>query len=179
MSDLELEDVVCESVGEAEIPGRAARVAARTHGQEKSGLIFGVRIGVLIGLKAEGSTPLVTYPGQPGDSVMAARASIDLHGGHIGREVVLMFEGGDPTLPIVVGCIVQNDGTPPPALAGQLQVDADGERLVLTAKEQLVLRCGQASITLTKSGKVLIQGTYVSSRSSGVQRLIGGSVQIN
>jgi hypothetical protein len=50
---------------------------------------------------------------------------------------------------------------------------------MVSAKEQLVLRCGKASITLTKEGKVLIQGAYVSSRSSGVNRIKGGSVQLN
>ena len=49
----------------------------------------------------------------------------------------------------------------------------------MCAKKQLVLRCGQASITLTEAGKVLIQGSYVSSRSSGINRVKGGSVQIN
>jgi hypothetical protein len=62
---------------------------------------------------------------------------------------------------------------------GQVEVDADGERLIVSAKEQLVLRCGKASITLTKAGKVLIQGTYVSNRSAGVIRIKGGSVQLN
>jgi len=46
-------------------------------------------------------------------------------------------------------------------------------------KDQLVLRCGRASITLTAAGKVLIEGAYVSSRSTGVNRIKGGSVQIN
>ena len=60
-----------------------------------------------------------------------------------------------------------------------MEVDADGQRLMITAKEQLILRCGKASITLTKAGKVLIQGTYVSNRSSGVMRVKGGSIQLN
>jgi hypothetical protein len=60
-----------------------------------------------------------------------------------------------------------------------VEVDADGERMTVTAKEELVLRCGEASITLTKAGKVLIRGTYVSSRSSGVNRIKGGAVHIN
>ena len=47
------------------------------------------------------------------------------------------------------------------------------------SKEQLVLRCGKASITLTKAGKVLIDGSHVLSRSSGVNRVKGGSVQLN
>ena len=34
-----------------------------------------------------------------------------------------------------------------------------------------MLRCGKASITLTRAGKVLFHGTYVSNRSSGVLRL--------
>jgi hypothetical protein len=58
-------------------------------------------------------------------------------------------------------------------------VDCDGDRLIVTAKEQLVLRCGAASITLTKAGKVLIRGAYVSSTSTGVNRINGGSVQLN
>ena len=44
---------------------------------------------------------------------------------------------------------------------------------------QIVLRCGEASITLTRAGKVLIRGAYVLSRSSGTNRIQGGSVEIN
>ena len=61
----------------------------------------------------------------------------------------------------------------------QVEVDADGERMIVSADEQLVLRCGKASITLTKAGKVLIEGAYVLSRSTGVNRIKGGSVQLN
>jgi hypothetical protein len=43
----------------------------------------------------------------------------------------------------------------------------------------LVLRCGKARITLTRAGKVLVEGTYISSRSSGVNRIRGGSVHLN
>jgi hypothetical protein len=42
-----------------------------------------------------------------------------------------------------------------------------------------VLHCGKASITLTRAGKVIIRGEYVLARSSGVNRIVGGSVQIN
>ena len=45
-----------------------------------------------------------------------------------------------------------------------MEVDGDGERVVMTAREQLVLRCVQASITGTKSGKVLVRGAYLLSR---------------
>lgn len=53
------------------------------------------------------------------------------------------------------------------------------DELVLTAAKQLTIRCGESSITLTAAGKIIIRGKYIVSRSSGVQRIKGGSVQIN
>jgi hypothetical protein len=138
----------------------------------------GVVVGELLAL-AEGATPLVRYPGQAGFGALRARSTVDLHGQHIGRDVLLAFEQGDPRRPVVIGMLRGQAGWPlenPPA---QVEVDAEGQRLVVTAKEQLVLRCGKASITLTKAGKVLIEGSYLSSRSSGVNRITGGSVQLN
>jgi hypothetical protein len=65
--------------------------------------------------------------------------------------------------------------TPDPAAA-----PAPPEKhLVLTADEDITIRCGQSSITLTAAGKIIIRGKYIVSRSSGVQRIKGGSVQIN
>jgi hypothetical protein len=145
--------------------------------------INGVLTGVLIGFKEAGAVPLVIFPGQPQTAAVPARTTVDLHGAHIGRPVVLMFDGGDPLRPIVLGCIRGDSTTSAEQLGveqpGQVEVDVDGERQLISAKEQLVLRCGKASITLTKAGKVLIQGAYVSSRSTGVNRVKGGSVQLN
>jgi uncharacterized protein (DUF2345 family) len=67
----------------------------------------------------------------------------------------------------------------PESSTGNVDVEADGERLVVSARQQLVLRCGKARITLTRAGKVLVEGTYISSRSSGVNRIRGGSVHLN
>ncbi len=53
------------------------------------------------------------------------------------------------------------------------------EERVVTARKQLTLRCGKSSITLTAAGKIIIRGKYIVSRSSGVHRIKGGSVQIN
>ena len=138
-----------------------------------------VVIGELLALAEEGRTPLVAYPGQPGSAALRARSLVELHGAHIGQQLALAFEAGDPGRPVVMGVLRQAAGWPladPPA---QVEVDAGGERLIVSAREQLVLRCGKASITLTRAGKVLIQGSYVSSRSTGVNRIKGGSVQLN
>ena len=139
----------------------------------------GAVIGILIGFKDEGCTPLVLFPGQASSAAVAAASAIDVHGTHIGRQVVLIFENSDSRYPIIVGLLRSTKALPLPDQPGQVEVDVDGERLIVGAKEQLVLRCGKASITLTKAGKVLIEGAYVSNRSSGVMRIKGGSVQIN
>jgi hypothetical protein len=141
--------------------------------------IDGVVIGQLVAVTDDGTVPLVTYPGQAGTAALRARATLDLHGEHIGRDVVLTFEKGDPALPVILGCVHDPGARSLPERPGQVEMDVDGRRLVVTAKEQLVLRCGKASITLTRAGKILLDGTYVSNRSSGVLRLKGGSVQIN
>jgi hypothetical protein len=132
--------------------------------------------GELVAVTDEGRTPLVVYPGQTGTAAVRAGSVVDLHGAHIGRPVVLMFVDGRP---VIMGVLREGDGWPLEARPGAVSVDADGERLVVSAKEQLVLRCGKASITLTRAGKVLIQGEYVSSRSTGVNRIKGGSIQLN
>ena len=140
----------------------------------------GVITGKLIAIKDEGRTPLVLYPGQPGTAAIGARTVIDLHGQHIGKKVVLMFEGADASRPIVIGVLREgNEGWPLTEQPGQIEVDADGQRVIISAKDQIVLRCGKASITLTQAGKVLIQGSYVLSQSTGTNRIKGGSVDIN
>jgi hypothetical protein len=139
----------------------------------------GVVVGELVGISEDGHTPFITFPRQIGTAAVAARSAVDLQGTHIGRQVVLLFEDADPEKPIIIG-ILRDSGTAAlkPRL-GTIDIDCDGERMIVEAKEQLVLRCGKARLTLTSAGKVVIEGTYISSRSSGVNRLKGGSVQIN
>lgn len=55
----------------------------------------------------------------------------------------------------------------------------DGKQLVLEGHEEVVLRCGDASITLSKNGKISIRGKYLLSRATGINRILGGSVQVN
>lgn len=147
--------------------------------KSKPQAIHGVVIGELLALTDDGQTPLVGFPGQAGTAAVRARSSMDLGTSHIGREVVLMFSNGDPTLPIVMGVLQGTGSVLQSRSSSTVAIDADGERVVVAASDQLVLRCGRARITLTKAGKVLIEGSYVLSRSSGVNRIKGGSVQLN
>lgn len=143
--------------------------------------IEGAVIGVLVGFTDCGATPLVTIPGRRTSAALPARSTVDLHAVHVGRQAVVMFEDGELTRPIIIGCLEEAGARTPLNTQGGVDVEADvdGKRLLVTAKEEIVLRCGKASITLTKDGKVLVQGTYVSSCSSGAHRIRGGSVQIN
>jgi hypothetical protein len=167
--ELEIELAGAAQDGERHEPAAAATQAA----------LPGVIVGMLIGFRDDGATPLVLFPGQPGSAAIAARATLDVHGVHIGRKVLLLFENGDARLPIITGLLQQPAAWPLAEKPAQVEVQADGDRLLLDARQKLVLRCGKASITLTREGKVLIQGSYISSRSSGVNRIKGGSVQLN
>ena len=118
--------------------------------------INGVVIGKLVGFAESGATPLVIFPGQSRSAAQPARATLDLHAEHIGRNTVLMFEDGDPRRPIILGCLNGDTSALAPATA-HVAADADGQRLVVSAKDQIVLRCGKASITLTKEGRVTIR----------------------
>jgi hypothetical protein len=60
-----------------------------------------------------------------------------------------------------------------------LEALVDGKRVVIDAQDEIVLRCGEASITLRRNGRVVVRGTYVETRSRGVNRIKGGTVQIN
>jgi hypothetical protein len=139
----------------------------------------GLVVAELLGLSDEGRIAFVRWNGQRDSAAMRARSVVDLHGAHVGHSVVLMFENGQESRPIVMGVLRGEAGWPIEERPGQIEVFGDGERLIVSAKDQLVLRCGTASITLTKAGKVLIEGEYVSSRSKGVNRIKGGSVQLN
>jgi hypothetical protein len=133
--------------------------------------IDGVVVGELVAFEPSG-TPLVTFPGAP-EGGLAARAVAPIGPEDAGREVALMFEGGDPARPLIMGRMFM------PSTGRKAEVKADGDRLELTAEKEIVLRCGDASITLTRAGKILIRGAYVLTRSSGVNRIQGGSVEIN
>jgi plasmid replication initiation protein len=59
------------------------------------------------------------------------------------------------------------------------EADVDGSRVRITARDEVVIECGQASITLRRNGRVVIRGTYVESASSGTNRVKGGQVRVN
>jgi hypothetical protein len=76
----------------------------------------------------------------------------------------------------------------PEARAGQageddapavIEADIDGKRVRIVAKDEIVLECGNASITLRRNGRIVIKGSYVETCSEGTNRIKGGQVRIN
>ncbi len=137
--------------------------------------VDGIVVGRIAAVEGPGAAR-VTFPGAP-EGGFSARAMTPLSESDKGCEVALLFEAGDPRRPIVMGKMVS------PLAAGEAGDDteaaADGRRVEIKADQEIVLRCGESSITLTRSGKIILRGTYVLSRSSGVNRIQGGSVEIN
>jgi hypothetical protein len=142
--------------------------------EDNSRAIAGVLVGRLVGLRESGE-PFVDFPGNISAVALTARSVVLLVEEHGGREILLTFEEGDPERPIVVG-LMESFST---ETQRPVNVKVDEDRVVFTAEREIVLRCGKACITLTRAGKVLIRGAYVLSRSSGANRIKGGSVQIN
>lgn len=154
--------------------------------------VRGVVIGMLVGADAAGA-PLVVFPGNPVDGPVAAVSAQALDASAVGRQVALMFVEGDRRQPIVVGLIehlasegarFRSDASVSAAVRPRDAVGApetanDARRVCIEAADEIVLRCGRSSITLTRAGKVIIRGAYVSSKSSGANRIRGGSIHLN
>jgi hypothetical protein len=133
----------------------------------------GHKVGRVVGVDAAGL--LVDYPGNQAGPV-SARVLAGIEPARLKeaiesrQEALLAFDGERP---IVVGLLAQSVSLEP------RDVVLDGKRVVLDAKDEIVLRCGEASITLRRNGRVVIRGAYVEARSKGVNRIRGGTVQIN
>ena len=156
-------------------------------------------IGVLTGINQQGQA-LVNFQDNLIASPIPAISTIEFSTRQIGRQVALLFAEGNLSKPVIMGLIhsaldvmlenfevvveeenkeetsSSNDNAKTSVMEDVL---LDGKRIVLEGKEEVVLKCGEASITLTKAGKILIRGKYLLNRSTGVNRIMGGSVQVN
>jgi hypothetical protein len=140
----------------------------------------GVATARLHGFDLDERPLLVGLPGIPHELV-GARTTVPLLRQNTGASVVVVFEGGDVRQPIVLGLLQHSRAASPAAAvpAALVSAQVDDQRIVLSAEREITLQCGEASITLTRAGKVLIKGTYVLSRSSGYNKIKGAAVDIN
>lgn len=149
---------------------------------------FGPAVGIVMGIDSQGR-PLVAFAGlsipksgkagtskgrlakgpaikgAPETPNIPARSTVRVTASDTGREALIAFENGDLARPIITGLLQAPEELP--------------ARIELQAGKELVLKCGPASITLTKDGRIVIRGADVLTRSSGSNRIKGGSVHIN
>jgi hypothetical protein len=139
--------------------------------QEIPTLHIGVTRGEWLGLDSL-RRPLVRWPGGPRDPVVAQVSSAAIPPG------TAEDSGAIPALIL------------PPVKAGErpvllaLLLDAIPQssvpdRAVIEAKEQVVVRCGNARLELDGDGAVRLRGRTILSRCSSTHRIKGGTVQIN
>ena len=120
---------------------------------------------------------LSSLPGSPGQ-VVPARSTVALRRAMVGSEVLVFFIDGDVQQPVISG-VLQTPAVTAAAIAPGGTVQVDEERYVISAEREIVLRCGDASITLTRAGKVIIKGNYILSRSAGYNKIKGAAIDIN
>jgi mRNA-degrading endonuclease toxin of MazEF toxin-antitoxin module len=147
-----------------------AGVAIAEQDQTQARAGAAVSIGRFAGFDREGrlQVELSTTAG-----AICAVSAVDLGPGDVGAQVVVAFEHGDARRPVILGRVRDRSD------AARVPVTVDGERLLIRAEREIELRCGEASLVLTRAGKVLIRGTYVLSRSRGANKIKGAFVDIN
>lgn len=151
--------------------------------------VEGMRVGKIVSITESGGV-LVDIAGIASGSVAArittsAKSAILGKGSPVGREVLVAFTDNDSNSPVVVDTmyslieeISETELIAPVAEEAQ-EVTIDGKRITFDAGNEIVLKCGKSSITLTRAGKILIKGEYVLSQSTGENKIRGGSVAIN
>lgn len=136
--------------------------------------VASVVLGRIVALTPQ-NAPLVQYERSPGNVARLALQTFEIKAEHIGRQVTLQFVDGDVMQPVVAGIVW--DGQASTSTTVDLSVDSD--KLTLSAKREIVLKCGKASITLKRNGTIVVHGTNLESRASGVNKIRGRAIQLN
>lgn len=130
---------------------------------------YGSHATTILKLSSDGR-PVVEVDDRP----VPAQATVEVGPQDVGRGAMVTFLEGDPSRPVVTGLFVE-----PEAPARRRHVKIRADELDLEAATKITLECGKASITLHRDGKVVVRGVHVLSRASGVNRIRGGTVELN
>lgn len=87
----------------------------------------------------------------------------------VGLRVAVALAREDERRPLVLGLLDE----PPPV------AEKTPETLRVESRKELVIECGKAKIALRADGRIEIRGGHLISRSSGPNKIKGGSVHIN
>ncbi|WP_437655271.1 DUF6484 domain-containing protein [Sorangium sp. So ce1182] len=139
--------------------------------------VRGPTAGSLASVRPDGSV-LVRWSGQ-NEPVAAAIAA------HLPRQalldailaradVLLDFLDGDIGRPVILGLLRHRID-----ITDERRASFDLDDFTLHAPKNLVLECGESSISLTHTGRITIRGTEIVSESTGAVKLKGAHVELN
>lgn len=128
-----------------------------------------VLCGEIAAVAADGAFT-VDFPGNELGPLRARTIREDLW---LGAKVLLAFDGGDPTRPIVVG-----------VLSDRLQaqgrtIHLKAARIHLQATDEFSIECGEAKVEAARDGKLKLKGRDVVSRASRSNKVQGSTVRLN
>jgi hypothetical protein len=141
--------------------------------------------------------PYVQLANFPEISAFKALSTVDLRQGMIGKQLAVKFTHSSPPQAIILGVMhapispvldmvlantTEASNIEPLELSKECDLQEtkiDGKRILITGDEEIVLKCGDSSISLRRDGKIAIRGKYLLNRATGVNRILGGSVQVN
>jgi hypothetical protein len=157
--------------------------ASAPHGD---GQVAPVRLGAVVAL----ALPDAVWVALDGGATrLRARVAMDCDAERLQRailnkdQVVLAFEDGDLNRPLLLGIVAaprastSDSHSTPNGINAYAEVD--GERVQLRAQQEIVLQCGDASISLRRDGRVTIRGAYIETNARTTNRIKGGNVRIN
>ncbi|MFL5349754.1 MAG: DUF6484 domain-containing protein [Hyalangium sp.] len=140
-----------------------------------------ITVGRIASIDAQGRVLVALHKGVPCParlSTTVRRAEI-LEAAVAGTPVLLLLADDGRTPPILMGMVRDRLEAPGDMSVGALELQVGRERIALTAREELTLRCGEASITLRRDGKVIIKGEEIVSRARRTNKVKGATVRIN
>jgi hypothetical protein len=126
-------------------------------------------VGSLVAVDRDGQIT-VDFVGNPHGPVPARSVQGLGRRPELGAPVALIFEGGNARLPIVLGF---------PSNSTEQDLTLEVDRLLLNASRELTLRCGTGTITIRADGSIVVRGSTLLSRASGVNKIRGAAVRIN
>jgi hypothetical protein len=119
---------------------------------------------------APDGTFLVDFPANPLGPLEARTLVEDLCAG---AKVLVVFEQGDPTRPIVLGVVHDR------ARGKARELHLKAKTVVIEADDAISLQCGEARVEAFKNGKLRLRGKDIVSRASRTNKIQGSTVRLN
>jgi len=156
-------------------------------------------VGKVVSINDHGN-PMIAYDEATQILPIEALTTVPLDAASIGKDVAISFAQNQGGIPIVMGVIrrILDDvisqqveaiassevvqaatNNPLNTEVAKPEIIVDGNKLELSAADEITLRCGKSSITLNKNGKILIKGEHMLNRTAGSYKIKSGSIQLN